>query len=60
MNYRVSQDGQPLPGKFFDSAKDAFEWIDKQRGLYECQGLRVPCFRVSYYGKLVDREGCIY
>ena len=56
MNYRVSQNGQPLPGKFFNTAQDAWEWIDKQRTLYEVQGIPVPRFSVAYFGTLVNRK----
>lgn len=60
MNYNVTRNGSIVPGKWFDSAADAWAWIDKQLAIETTMGYPRHSRYVAYYnptGNPVDREG---
>jgi hypothetical protein len=60
MNYKVTRNGQQTE-KWFNSAADAWQWIDQQLALETMMGYSRHSHYVAYYnptGNSVDRDGC--
>jgi len=59
MNYKVTRNGQQT-GKWFESAKNAWDWILEQQKIEQRMGFPRGSVYVAYYnptGEAVDERG---